>query len=272
MSILQQKNYSRVYGTFGLNGDAALEAFACAIETGYRSFDTAQMYGNEAELGEALETCGVPRAELCITTKVEPGKMDAADFMPSVEESLRKLRVDKVDLLLLHWPPAGGDVAPSLALLAEAREKGFADHVGVSNYTISMMQTAAASAAAPIDVNQVEFHPLLDQAKLLAGARELGIPLSAYCSVARGEIFKHAILEEIGKKHGKNAAQVALRWILQQEVIVITKAASPANIKANYAIDDFELSAEEMAAVTALNATGYRIVNKGLVPWAPDFD
>lgn len=272
MSILKQRNYSRVYGTFGLNGAAALEAFACAIDTGYRSFDTAQMYGNEAELGEALASCGVPRAELCVTTKVEPGNMDAAGFMPSVEESLRRLRVDRVDLLLLHWPPAGGDVAPSLALLAEARERGFAAHVGVSNYTVSMLKAAAASAAAPIDVNQVEFHPLLDQSRLLAGARALGIPLAAYCSVARGAIFKHAVLDEIGARHGKSAAQVALRWILQQEVVVVTKAASPANIKANYAIDDFELAAEEMAEVTALNAAGHRIVNKDVVPWAPDFD
>ncbi|MBF2735744.1 MAG: aldo/keto reductase, partial [Betaproteobacteria bacterium AqS2] len=266
------KNYSRVYGTFGLNGDAALKAFACALETGYRSFDTAQMYGNEAELGEAIETSGVPRAELCITTKVEPGNMHEASFMPSVEESLRKLRVDQVDLLLLHWPPPGGDVGPSLALLADARKRGLAAHVGVSNYNVSMLQTAAVSAAAPIDVNQVEFHPLLDQSKLLAGSRALGIPLAAYCSVARGEIFKHAVLAEIGERHGKSAAQVALRWILQQGVIVITKAASPANIKANYAIDDFELTAEEMEAVTALTATGYRIVNSDVVSWAPEFD
>ena len=272
MSILARPEFSRVFGTFGLNGADAERAFAAAIEVGYRSFDTAQMYGNEAELGKVLESCGVPRTEFCVTTKVKPARMNERDFMPSVEESLRLLRTDKVDLLLLHWPPGDGEVGPSLELLAAARDRGLATHVGVSNYTVAMLKTAAASAAAPIDVNQVEFHPLLDQSRLLAGARELGIPLAAYCAVARGAVLDQPVLAEIGARHGKSAAQAALRWIKQQEVFVIAKAGTPAHIEANYAIDDFELSAAEMDAIAALTAANHRIVDKNLVPWAPDFD
>ena len=272
MSILFTKNYQRIYGTYPLKGDEALEALAIAFEVGYRSIDTAQIYHNEAEVGEAVANSAIARNELCITTKVTPGKFSEDKFIPSVEESLQKLRLDYVDLLLLHWPPSDYNVIPSLELLAEAKEQGLAKYIGISNYTAKMMEDAANSKAAPIDVNQVEFHPLLDQSKLLETSNRLNIPLSAYCSVARGEVFKYPEFATIGEKHNKTAGQVVLRWIMQKGAAPITKAATPENIKNNYAIDDFELSDEEITTIDKLNKTNYRVVTRSIVSTAPDWD
>ncbi|MGI9509527.1 MAG: aldo/keto reductase, partial [Geminicoccaceae bacterium] len=191
MNVYFQKTHQRAFGTFPLKGDDARQAIQTAAEVGYRAFDTAQMYGNEAETGEALKATGIPRKELCITTKVHPDNFGEGKFIASVEQSLKDLRVDHVDVLLLHWPTLGGDIAPSLKLLQKAHGKGLASNIGVSNYTIAMMRDAVAIVDAPIVTNQVEFHPLLNQDKLLAGANQVGIPLSSYCSVARGEVFKH---------------------------------------------------------------------------------
>ena len=231
-----------------------------------------RLYGNEAETGEELAASGLPRDSLCITTKITPDNFGADRFLPAVEQSLKRLRVDFVDVLLLHWPPADGRVEPSLHLLEEARERGLAKHIGVSNYTVQMLREARSVLDAPIATNQVEFHPLLNQDRLLAGATEVGVPLSAYCSVARGEIFKHPELAEIGAEYGKSAAQVALRWILQKGVSVNTMSTKPENIRANFDIMDFTLSAVDMARIDAMRETNYRIAAKGVVPWVPDWD
>ncbi|MDJ0824312.1 MAG: aldo/keto reductase [Rhodobacter sp.] len=272
MNIYFQKTHQRAFGTFPLEGDVARNAILAAAEVGYRAFDTAQMYGNEAETGEALKATGIARDDLCITTKVHPDNFGADKFIASVEQSLRDLRVDHVDVLLLHWPPADGDIAPSLRLLQQAYDRGLARNIGVSNYTIQMMKDATSIVDAPIVTNQVEFHPLLNQDKLLAGANEIGIPLSSYSSVARGEVFKHPEFGEIGKPYGKSAGQVVLRWILQKGVSVNTMSTNPANIAANFDIMDFTLSSVDMARIEALTHTGYRIVTEDLVPWAPKWD
>lgn len=272
MNICYQKTYQRAFGTFPLKGEVLAQAIAVAAEVGYRAFDTAQMYGNEAETGAALKATGLARGDLCITTKVHPDNFGEAKFLDSVEKSLKNLQVDKVDLLLLHWPPVGGDVAPSLRLLEEALKRGLTDNIGVSNYTVKMMKEALRILDAPIVTNQVEFHPLLDQSVLMRGAEEVGIPLSSYSSVARGEVFKYPIFAEIGKGYGKSAAQVVLRWILQKGVSLNTMSTNPANIRANFEIMDFTLSHIDMARIEAMTKTGYRIVSKGLVPWAPEWD
>jgi len=272
MNIYFQKTHQRAFGTYPLTGDVARDAILAAAEIGYRAFDTAQMYGNEAETGEALKATGLSRDDLCITTKVHPDNFGEGEFMASVEQSLKDLQVDYVDVLLLHWPPIGGDVAPSLKLLAQAQERGLARNVGVSNYTIQMMKDAKAIIDVPIVTNQVEFHPLLNQDKLLSGANEVGIPLSSYSSVARGEVFKHPEFAEIGKPYGKSAAQVVLRWIVQKGVSVNTMSTKPENIRANFEIMDFTLSHVDMARIEAITHTGYRIVGEDLVPWAPKWD
>lgn len=272
MNICYQRSYQRAFGTFPLKGDTLLAAIASAAETGYRAFDTAQMYENEATTGEGLAAAGLARADLCLTTKVHPDNFTADRFLPSVEQSLRALRVDQVDILLLHWPPVGGDIAPSLRLLEQALQRGLTRNIGVSNYTAAMMRAARQIVDAPLVTNQVEFHPLLNQDVLLAASAETGIPLSSYSSVARGEVFRHPLFAQIGAPYGKSAAQVVLRWILQKGVSVNTMSTRPENIRANFEIMDFTLSNVDMARIEAMTRTGYRVVTRDLVPWAPDWD
>lgn len=274
MNIIFQKNHQRVFGTFPLKGDELKEALRLALGVGYRHIDTAQMYGNEAEVGEALAESGVSRDELVVTTKVPPGNFNEESFIPSVKESLRKLQLDVVDILLVHWPPLdGSDIVTSLQLLEESHRQGLAKHIGISNYTKAMMHKAKETVSVDLVCNQVEFHPLLDQSILLSTAAETGIPLTAYCSVARGEVFKHGLFKEIAEANGVTAGQVVLRWILQQGVAPITMSTKAANIRANYDIMDFTLSDSDMGRITDLaKATRKRIVTNELVPGAPEWD
>ncbi len=272
MSVYFTRTFQRAFGTWPLRGAELATALTAAVAAGYRAIDTAQMYGNEADIGAVLADLPVPRAELCLTTKVHPDNYAPDRFRRSVEASLAALRVDRVDVLLLHWPPLDRDVVPPLRLLEQARAAGLARDIGVSNYAAAMMRTARATVAAPLAINQVEFHPLLDQSALLRAANETGIPLSSYCSVARGEVFRHAIFAEIGAAYGRSAAQVVLRWILQKGVAITTMSTKPANIAANFAVMDFTLSSIDMARIDAMTATGRRIVGRATVPWAPDWD
>lgn len=272
MNIYFQNTNQRTFGTFPLTENELRDAMMIAAEVGYRSFDTAQMYENEKETGDALAELGLARDKICVTTKVHPDSFSEAAFLHSVEESLKKLRLDYVDVLLLHWPPIGGDIAPSLKLLEQAHAKGLAKNIGVSNYTAQMMRDATKIIDTPLVTNQVEFHPLLNQDTLLAAASETGIPLSSYCSVARGEVFKNPIFAEIGEGYGKTAGQVVLRWILQKGVSINTMSTKRGNIQANFDVMDFTLSGIDMDRIDALTHTGYRIVTEDLVPWAPEWD
>ncbi len=271
-SICFQKNFQRAFGTWPLKGRDATDAVLIALETGYRAIDTAQMYHNELEVGIALHQSGIPRDELCVVTKVHPDNYTEALFLRSVERSLKDMRLDRVDILLLHWPPVGGAVEGPLALLQTAVDRGLASHIGVSNFTAAMMRTAAHVAKSPIVTNQVEFHPLLNQDILLAAALETGIPLSSYSSVARGEVFKHAIFAEIGLAYNKSAAQVVLRWILQKGVSINTMSSKRDNIRANYDIMDFTLSSIDMARIEELTRLNYRIGDLRPTPWNPVWD
>lgn len=272
MNLYFQKNYARSFGTFPLSGDALADALKCAVSVGYRAIDSAQMYGNEADTGAAIKAIGLPRDELCITTKVHPDNYQEERFITSVKDSLSKLKVDYVDALLLHWPPIGDSITHSLQLLEEAAKQGLARHIGVSNYTAQMMRDAARAIATPLITNQVEFHPLLDQSILMQASKETGIPLSSYCSVARGEVFKYPVFADIGSTYGKSAAQVVLRWILQRGVPVNTMSTKLQNIQANYDVMDFTLSTSDMSRIDKLNAIGYRVVDASKVPWAPKWD
>ncbi|MCJ1900026.1 aldo/keto reductase [Paracoccus versutus] len=272
MNILLQPGFLQGFGTFPLKGGALRDAIHTAVQAGYRTFDTAQGYENEADTGAALAATGIARDRLCIITKVRPENFSESRFLPSVEVSLRALRIDRIDVLLLHWPPAGGDITPSLRLLQKAYEAGLASHIGVSNYTAAMMRQARALVDVPLVTNQVEFHPLLDQSRLLEAARDTEIPLSSYCSLARGEVFKYPLFGEIGKTHGKSAAQVVLRWILQKGLSMNTMSTNPENIRANLEIMDFMLSTDEMFRIDALNRTNCRIVDRDRVPFAPIWD
>ena len=266
MSIYFRDTYERSFGTYPLRREVLADALRTALEVGYRSIDTAQMYENEEDVGTALKSGNVPRSELCVTTKVHPDNFTPERFIPSVVESLKKLQLSYVDVLLVHWPPMDGNVVPSLKLLEQAAKDGLTRHIGVSNYTAAMMETAADVVSVPLVTNQIEFHPLLDQSAMLQAATRTGIPLASYCSVARGEVFKHPIFEEIGQSCGRSAAQVVLRWILQKGVSINTMSTKPANIAANFEVMDFTLSSIEMDRIHAMTKTGYRIVDKSLVP------
>ena len=272
MSIYFEKTHQRSFGTYPLHGEVLHKAILAAAETGYRAFDTAQMYENEAEVGAGLAETGLTRDELLVTTKVHPDNFTEALFLPSVEKSLRDLRLDFADVLLLHWPPIGEDIAPSLRLLAQAKKRGLARHIGVSNYTSQMMRDCLSIIDEPIVTNQVEFHPLLDQTVLLDAAIETGIPISSYCSVARGKVFDYPLFAEIGASYGKSPAQVVLRWILQKGVSINTMSTKSENIRANFEVMDFTLSSIDMARIDGLLDTGYRIVTRKLVPWTPEWD
>lgn len=272
MNIYFQKTHQRSFGTYPLVNDECRDAVLIAAEVGYRAFDTAQMYRNEAATGAALKETGIARDDLCVTTKVENDNFDESKFLASVETSLKALQLDYVDVLLLHWPPADFKIESSLKLLEEARNRGMTKNIGVSNYTAQMMRDAVNMVEAPIVTNQVEFHPLLNQNKLLSAATETGIPLSSYSSVARGEVFKYPIFGEIGAGYGKSAAQVVLRWILQKGVSINTMSTKRENITANFELMDFTLSSIDMARIEEMTHTNYRLVSKDIVPWAPDFD
>ena len=270
MSPYFTKSYARAFGTWPLKGDVLRGALEAALDVGYRAIDTAQMYGNEAETGEVIAASALPREDLLVTTKVHPDNYAEAAFLKSVETSARHL--GRIDVLLLHWPPADGDVRAPLRLLETALSEGLTTHIGVSNFTAAMMQVAKDQVEADIAINQVEFHPFLDQSKLLAASSAIGIPLSAYCSVARGRVFDDPTLTGIGVAHDKGPGQVALRWILQKGVALTTMSTKRANLEANFALTDFMLDDDEMARIDALGSAQGRIVGSNVVAWAPDWD
>lgn len=272
MSIYFTETYQRCFGTFPLHGQELHDAVTHAAEIGYRAFDTAQMYGNEKDTGSALKDTGLRRDKILITTKVNISNFSEEKFIPSVEESLKLLQIDYTDVLLLHWPPADGDIQEPLQLLAKAQKLGLAKHIGVSNFTAQMMRDAVRIIETPLATNQVEFHPLLNQDVLLAAAIETGIPLASYCSVARGEVFKNPTFGDIGKAYNKTAAQIVLRWILQKGVSINTMSTKRENLQANFNVMDFTLSNIDMARIDAMTLQNYRIVTKELVPYAPNWD
>ena len=272
MNIYLQRGYERSFGTFPLKGEQLHAALDTALDIGYRSIDTAQMYGNEKDIGECLSAVAITRNDLFITTKVHPENFTDKLFIPSVEKSLRDLRIDQIDILLLHWPPVGGQILSSLKLLEQAYKQKLALHIGVSNYTSTMMRSAASSINAPLIINQVEFHPLLNQNALLDASDETNIPLSSYCSVARGQISQYPVFEEIGKNYGKSSSQVALRWILQKGVSINSMSTKRKNIENNFNVMDFVLSSIDMNRIEVMTSLNHRLIDKDLVPWAPNWD
>lgn len=251
------------FGTFRMDAAEVADVLPEALRLGFRHVDTAQKYDNEEAVGAAIASSGIAREEIFLTTKVWVDKFAPADFIPSVEESLRKLGTDHVDLLLLHWP-GGSDVSrpDQIEGLNRARDAGMTRHIGISNYSLAQMHEAAKLSAAPLVTNQVEYHPWLDQTAVLAAARALGMSLTGYYAMADGKSATDPVLAEIGEKHGKSAAQVALRWQVQQpDVVVLSKTAKVGRVPENLAIFDFELSDAEMDAIHALAKADGRIVS-----------
>ncbi len=240
------------FGTWQLSGKAAVEAVQHALELGYRHIDTAQMYRNEAQVGQALADSGLDRGEVFLTTKLQPRNLEADRVPRSTRESLERLQTDYVDLLLIHWPAFSASMEATLEAMVDLREEGTVRHIGVSNFTPSLLREALDRA--PIFCNQVEYHPYLAQPDLRSLAVERDLMLTAYSPLAKGRVIDDEVLEEIGSRHGKTAAQVSLRWLIQQDhVAAIPRSGDRDHRAANFDIFDFELSEEEMASIDGLD-------------------
>ena len=238
-------------GTWRLSGQECVRAVERALTLGYRHIDTAQMYANEGEVGRGMGNSGVDREDVFLVTKVRTSNFSHDAVIRSTRESLKRLKTDRVDLLLMHWPNPSVPLEETLGAMTELQEEGSVKHVGVSNFPPSMVEEAARHAT--VFCNQVEYHPYRAQDELLEQAREMDYLLTAYSPVARGGVLNDTTLREIGEACGKTPAQVALRWLIQQEkVAAIPKAASEEHLKSNLDVFDFELSGEEMERIFAL--------------------
>jgi diketogulonate reductase-like aldo/keto reductase len=238
-------------GTYRLTGEACERAVARALPMGYRHVDTAQMYGNEAEVGRGIEDSGVERGEIFLTTKIWPSDFAHDRVIQKTRESLKKLRTDYLDLLLMHWPGDGVPLDETLGAMRELQDEGAVLHLGVSNFSLSLVEEAKGHAE--IFCNQVQYHPYRSQDDLLEQAREMDYLLTAYQPLSRGRVDDDATIREIGEAHGKTAAQAALRWLIQQEkVSAIPKATGEDHLRKNLDVFDFELSAGEMERISSL--------------------
>jgi 2,5-diketo-D-gluconate reductase B len=254
------------FGTWQIEGDDAREAVRDALEIGYRHIDTAKAYGNEREVGAGMRESGVAREDIWLTTKVPHTEAAPAQVRAAAEGSLERLGTDYVDLLLLHWPSAEVPLEESIVALDLLRRDGKARHIGVSNFPAGHLQRALE--VAPLLCDQVEYHPFLDQAKLLQVAEEHDVLITAYSPLAHGKVPDDDTLREIGDAHGKTAGQVALRWLLDQpRVSPIPKASSHARRQENFEVFDFELSDEERKRIDDLP----KDVRTANPPWAPDW-
>jgi 2,5-diketo-D-gluconate reductase B len=255
------------FGTWQIEGPACQEAVEDALAIGYRHIDTARAYGNEEEVGRGLAAAGVPRNEYFLTTKI-PREQYAPDELRRVaEESLKRLQVDGLDLLLLHWPNPDFPLAETLGALVGLRDDGLIGHLGVSNFPAGLVREALELAR--VFTDQVEFHPFLGQDRLVDLAAEKDFMVTAYSPLARGRVPEDPTLRKIGESHGKTAGQVALRWLLDKpQVCAIPKASSHDRRVENFEVFDFELSDDDRAAIDALPKDG-RVIDPG---WGPDWD
>jgi diketogulonate reductase-like aldo/keto reductase len=249
------------FGTSMIGGNCA-EIVATALRAGYRHIDTAWKYGTEKGVGEGMRASGVPRGEIFLCTKVSHEYLRPADFARSVDESLKNLGVDYVDLLLIHWPNPAIPISEPIPALARAKRAGLARHIGVANFPSALLEDAIRLCPEPLVTDQVEYHAQLDQSKLLATVRKHGMVLTAYCPLGRGRLVSNATLGEIAKAKGRTSAQVALRWLMQQEgVAAIPRSSNPERIAQNLDVFDFTLTDEEMARIAALTRPDARIAN-----------
>jgi len=255
------------FGTSQL-GDCT-DVVAKALEIGYRHIDTAWKYGSEKGVGKGIKASGVPREEIFLTTKVSHEYLRADDFARSVEESLENLQVDYVDMLHVHWPTIDSiPLAETMNALAKAKRDGKTRHIGVANFNIALVEEAIRLCPEPLATLQAEYHPYLDQSKVLAACHRWGMVFTAYCPLARGRLFNDLVLGEIAQKRGKTLAQIALRWQMQQgNISAIPRSANPKHMAESLQVFDFELTQDEMSRISALKRPDGRIANpKGRAP------
>ncbi len=253
-------------GTWELRGRTCARLVEQALKLGYRHIDTAQVYENEREVGEGLRTSGAKRDDVFVTTKVWTTHFAPNDLERSTKESLAKLRLSEVDLLLLHWPNPQVPLAETLGALAHVKKLGMARHIGVSNFTVALIEQAVATCSEPLVCDQVEYHPYLDQTKVKEACARQGMALVAYSPVAKGRIKNDVTLSRIGQVHGKTAAQVCLRWLVQQNVAAIPRTSRIERLSENIDIFDFALSVEEMEEISQMGSAKGRLTDYGFAP------
>ena len=239
-------------GTWRMKGPDCTQAVEQALALGYRHIDTAEMYGNEDAVGDALARTAVSRSEIHLTSKVWHDHLAPEAMEQAITDSLARLKTDYVDLYLIHWPAPGMDVAQVMDSLMRIKHSGRARAVGVANFTVALLE-AAQKAGATLACNQVEYHVLLRQDTLLAAMRRMGIPLVAYAPLAQGRLADHAPLRDIAAKHGATPAQIALKWLLDQDgVAAIPKASRKGTQEANLLAAEITLDDADRAAIAAL--------------------
>jgi len=258
-------------GTWTLKGRPCSELVEHALAVGYRHVDTAAAYGNEEEVGSGIRASGIPRNDLFLTTKVWPSDLAPGDFMKSAEASLKRLGLDQVDLLLIHWPNPEIPLKGTVEALNKARREGLTRHVGVANFTIGLLAEARGLSEAPLVCDQVEYHPYLDQRKVLDACRAAGMAMVSYCPLHRGgDLLEEEVVKDAAAAHGVTPGQVVLRWHVQQDgVIAIPRTSKMERLAENIGIFGFALSDAEMQAVSALSGKNSRLCD---FDFSPEWD
>ena len=252
-------------GTWTLHGKECARLVEGAIAVGYSHIDTAQMYDNEREVGEGVRASG-KRDQVFITTKVMLENLHARYLVRSAQESVKKLGVSAVDLLLIHWPNSRIPLAETIDALNKVKRDGLTKHIGVSNFNVALIEQAVKLSEAPLVCDQVEYHPFLDQSRVIAACKKHGMAIVAYSPIARGGAQQDKVIARIANAHGKTPAQISLRWLVQQGMIVIPRTSKAERLKENIAVFDFELSAAEMKEIAGLAHRRGRIVDWAYSP------
>lgn len=257
-------------GTWELRGRACARVVEQALRLGYRHIDTAEMYDNEREVGEGFRASGIKRQDVHVTTKIWPTHFAPRALERAVHDSLVRLRLTEVDLLLLHWPNPQIPLEETLGALCKVKRDGLTRHIGVSNFTVALIEEATRIATEPLVCDQVECHPMLDQSKVIAACGEHGMAVVAYSPIARGSMRNNEVLARIGTAYKKTAAQICLRYLVQRNIVVIPRTSKVERLSENAAIFDFALSDEEMAEIAALASPKGRTVDwsySGRMEW-----
>jgi diketogulonate reductase-like aldo/keto reductase len=248
-------------GTWELRGRTCARVVEQALRLGYRHVDTAEMYDNEREVGEGLRASGVRRDDVFVTTKVWPSHFAPRELERAAKESLARLRLSDVDLLLLHWPSEHVPLSETIPALCKMKTMGLTRHIGISNFTVALVQEAVRLSSEPLVTNQIECHPYLDQSKVIAACRQHGLAITAYSPIARGRASNDKVLKRIGEAHGKTASQATLRWLVQQSIVVIPRTSKIERLSENLALFDFELTPAEMDEISTLAHPRGRVVD-----------
>ncbi|WP_414830423.1 2,5-didehydrogluconate reductase DkgB [Alteromonas sp. H39] len=255
-------------GTFRLEDDVARQSVVDALDIGFKHIDTAQFYGNEEQVGDALQTAGVERSDVFVTTKVWWESLGEDHFIPSVHESLSKLKLEHLDLLLIHWPYPGDDIPMEsyLKSLKQAKDEGLTRHIGVSNFTIAQMRKAVEILGeGEILTNQIELHPFMQNRQVVQECRDLGIGVTAYMPFAVGKVMDNDVLKSIATEHNATPAQIVLAWMEKKNIQTIPSSTNKDHLKDNFDYTKVALTDDDVERIDNLD-NGDRIVDPDFAP------